>query len=275
MFREPALGPQPVENCQIRRPLVEESGIELKQRAVGGVIEHQPLVGAEDRDRGRQLVERAPVRGDDACELGPDRLGLGRVDADAGGAARARDLDDIEHAPLSRDDRRQPLSESPSLGARPQRFLARAAIQELEPARDRVIGVARFDGQRISAVGEDQAARGVASPDRRRHRREQRAHFLHLGLEPAETFRKRRLIEARAGKLPQPQHRRPRDRPALDLDMAGVEGAQDAVEGFAAAPQQVERRFHFARRLGLEPGAERQQPPYAPADPSARPRRRG
>ncbi len=39
-------------------------------------------------------------------------------------------------------------------------------------------------------------------------------------------------------------------------------GAQDAAEGFAAAPQRVERRFHFARRIGLEPGAERQEPAY-------------
>jgi len=34
------------------------------------------------------------------------------------------------------------------------------------------------------------------------------------------------------------------------------------TKGFAAAPQRVERRFRFARCLGLEPGAERQEPPY-------------
>ena len=261
LFREPALGPEPVEDRRIRRPLVEKGGIELEQRAISGVIEHQPPVGAEDRNCGCQLVERAPVRGDDVREFGPDRLGLGRVDADTGGAARARDLDDIEYAPLSRDDRRQTLGESAALGARTQRFLARAAIEQLEPARDRVIGVARFDGQRISVVGENEAALGVADPDRRRHRREQCAHFLHLGLEPAERLRKRRVVEARAGELPQPQHRGTRDRPALDLDMARVAGAPDAAEGFAAAPERIDGRFHFARGLGLQPGAERQEPP--------------
>ena len=92
LLRQPARGAQLIEHRRIGRALVEECGVELPQRAVGGVVEDQPLVGAEDRDAGRELVERAPVRVDHAG-LSSARMvsGFGRVDADAGAAAAGRE----------------------------------------------------------------------------------------------------------------------------------------------------------------------------------------
>ena len=70
LLRQLAGGAQPVEHRGIGRPLIEEAGIEVPERTVGGVVEVQPLIGAEDGDAGRQLVESAPVSVDHAFDLG-------------------------------------------------------------------------------------------------------------------------------------------------------------------------------------------------------------
>src|ERR1700688_1943747 len=104
LLRKLAVVAQPVEHRGVRRPLVEKAGFEPPQRPVGGVVEGELLVGAEDRDAGRKLVERAAMCLAQAGELAAQALDVRRVDAHAGPAARARYLEHIETAAATGDD---------------------------------------------------------------------------------------------------------------------------------------------------------------------------
>ncbi len=156
LFRQFALRAQPVEHGGIGRVLFEEGGIELEQAAIGGVVEQHPLVRPENRDRGRKLVERAPMRADDAAQLRAHRFGLGHVDADAGGALGIAHLDHVDDAPRARDHRRQSFAEDTAGGADAQRFLARRLIEEFH--LERLRGIRGLDRRRIGAVGEGELA---------------------------------------------------------------------------------------------------------------------
>ena len=106
LLRQLARRAQLVEHGRIGRRLVEEAGVEVPQRAIGGVVEGEPLIGAEDGDAGRQLIERAAMRVDQALELGAHGLDFGRVDADAGAALARRHVEHVEDAAGAGDDRR-------------------------------------------------------------------------------------------------------------------------------------------------------------------------
>ncbi len=54
--------PQAIDHGGIGRVTVQESGVDLPQRTVGGIVEGQIVVGAEDRDSGGELVEGAAMR---------------------------------------------------------------------------------------------------------------------------------------------------------------------------------------------------------------------
>ena len=103
-------GAQRVEHGGVGRRLIEEAGVELEQRAVGGVVEDELAVGVEDGDAGGELVEHAAMRLDHARELGAHGLDFGAVDRHAGAAGAARRVDHVEDAAGAGGDRRQPAA---------------------------------------------------------------------------------------------------------------------------------------------------------------------
>ena len=62
VVRELACRAQLIEHGRVGRPLIEEIGLEVPQQTIGGVVEAEALIGPEDGDAGRKLVEGAPVR---------------------------------------------------------------------------------------------------------------------------------------------------------------------------------------------------------------------
>ena len=104
LFGQPALGSQAIENHEISRPLVEESGVEIPQLAIGGIVKHQPLGAVEHGDGDRQLVERARMRLHLPAEIGAHQFEFGNIGRKAGGTGRRRNIDHIEGAAVAGDD---------------------------------------------------------------------------------------------------------------------------------------------------------------------------
>ena len=94
------------------------------------------MVGAEHGDRGRELVEGAAVGVDGARDLGAQRLDLGRVEADAGAAARDRHIDDVEDAARAGDDHRGAPHDGSAHGSAAVEIGAGRAVEKLAAGSD-------------------------------------------------------------------------------------------------------------------------------------------
>ena len=129
LLRQLASGAQPVEHGRVCRALVEKAGVEVPQRAIGGVVEGEPPIGAEDGDTGRQLVERAPMGVDHALDLGTHGLGFGGIDADPRAAAPGRIGANVEAAAAAADDGRKASGKNACRLVRAQKLLARGLVE--------------------------------------------------------------------------------------------------------------------------------------------------
>src|SRR5260370_15768473 len=98
LLGQPPRRPQTIDHGGIGRVAVEKPGIDFPQYAIGGIVERQIVIGAEYGDRGRQLVERAPMGVDRGGKVGPQRFEFGHVLTYAGAAARCRRFEDVEDA---------------------------------------------------------------------------------------------------------------------------------------------------------------------------------
>ena len=104
LLRQLARRAQRFDHRRIGRCLIEEAGIEIPQRAIGGIVESQPVIGVEHGDAGRQLIERAAVRIGHPRQRAAHGFGFGGVDADAGAAGLGAEIEHIESAPRAGDD---------------------------------------------------------------------------------------------------------------------------------------------------------------------------
>ena len=213
-------GAQLVEHGVVGRVLVEEAGVELEQRAEGGVVERELAVGGEDGDAGGEPVEHAAVGDDQPRHAGAHALRFGAVDGDAGAAAAARRVDHVEGAPLAGNDRRQPPVIALAGGAGARHFLAAGAVEQFEFARHRVGRVGRLDGAGIGGVDEDQPAAVVARPDRGGQRVEQRAHGFDIGQQRVVAGGEIDQVALDAADVAQAQHRAAADGAAFGFDRA-------------------------------------------------------
>ncbi len=141
------------------------------------------MVGAEHGDRGGELVEGAAVGLDGAGDLGAQRLDLGRVEADAGAAARHRHIDDVEDAARTGDDHGGAPREGRALGAAALEIGAGRAVEKLAAGGDGAGGVGRFHRAGIGGVDEGDPAVGIAHPCRGGQRLDDRAQGVGLGLQ--------------------------------------------------------------------------------------------
>ena len=247
---------QLLEHGAVARVLVEEAGVELEQRAEGGVVEGELAVGGEDGDAGGEPVEHAAVGDDQPRHAGAHAFRLGAVDGDAGAAAAARRIDDVERAPLAGDDRRQPAAIAFAGGAGARHFLAAGAVEQFGFARHGIGRVGRLDRARIGGVDEDQPAAVVARPDRRGQRIEQRAHGFDVGQQSVVTGGEIDQFALDAADVAQPQHRAAADGAAFGFDRPAGGGGERHDEAAAVAAQVVDRVLHALRGGRLEPGAE-------------------
>ena len=114
LLRKPARRAQLVEDRAVRGPLVQEFGRKPPQCSIRRIVERQPMIRAENGDRRRKLVQRAPMRVDGARELGAGGLDLGDVDADPR-AAMAKGFScggaSIRSVSLSKKEEKTPVME--------------------------------------------------------------------------------------------------------------------------------------------------------------------
>ena len=139
---------------------------------------------------------------------------------------------------------------------RAQKLGARASIEQLDSAIDRLRPVLGLDRARIRLVRENEFARVIARPHRRSHRFDQGAggggvfelllvttgEFGEFVLDPAD--------------LPQPQDRAAAGHLTLGFEDATGERGHRHGEGDAARAQGIDRTLHLAGGFRLEPGAE-------------------
>ena len=126
------------------------------------------MIGIEHGDPGREPIERAAVRIDHACERAAHGLRFGGVEAEPSAAGFGLKVEDVEAAPRSGDNNREPAGIAAAGGARPRNVLARRTIKQLQTPLDGFGGIARFDRLGIGGIDEGEPLRRVARPNRRR-----------------------------------------------------------------------------------------------------------
>src|SRR5271163_781449 len=153
LLRQLPLGAQSIENFTVGRALLEKSEVERPNLAIGSVEEDQAFGAVEDRNRRRQLIEHALIGADVALHLGAQRLGLGKIEREAGGSRRGRDLEHLEHLALARHDRRRPPAPDAGMRARLVGGQPHRTIEQFETFFDRLVAVLGLHGARICLVG--------------------------------------------------------------------------------------------------------------------------
>ena len=256
LFRQLAGAAQRLDDRGVGRLLVEIGGVEIPKRAIGGVVEGQPVVGAEHGDTGGELIERAAVGIDHAGERNAHGFRFGGVKPNAGAAGVGAEIEHVEGASGACDHGRQPAGIGAVGRERAQNVVARRAVEKLEAARDGVVCGLGFDGARIGGIGEGQLARGVARPDRRRQvldQGAQRSDFAQQVLVPRQKLDQ---VALDAASVFQAQHGAAADGAALHFDRMGMQGGQRQRKTFAAAAQVFDRPLHGESLAGFEPTAE-------------------
>jgi len=247
---------QGIEDRGVGRRLLQHPRIEVEQHAEGGVVEGELAIGVEDGDAGGQLVEHAAVRLRHASEFGAHGLGFGAIDGHAGGAGRCRRVDDIEDAPFPGDDCRKTFGDRLSTRAQTRDLGAGGALQQFEFAFDRVDSIVGFDGAGIGAVGENQPARRIARPDRRRQCLKHRFQGCEVARNPVMPRRDRDQFALDAAHIAQSQDGAAAQRAAFRFQRPAGLCRQGHGEAATVGAQARDRVFHALRRGGFQPGAE-------------------
>ena len=139
---------------------------------------------------------------------------------------------------------------------RAQELAARAAVEQLDPALDRLGGILALDRAGIGLVHEYELAGIVARPHRRRHGFDQRAQGCGVVDLFAMALREFGELVFDAAHLSQPQDRPSPGHLALGFDDAAGERGHGRRKAHAARAQGVDPTLHVAGGIRLEPGAE-------------------
>ncbi len=79
-------------------------------------------------------------------------LRFGGVDAQAGTAGLGAEIEHVEAAPRAGNNGRKAAGEMPGLRTGTADAVARRAVEKLEIALDRILGIARLDGADVSGI---------------------------------------------------------------------------------------------------------------------------
>ena len=142
--------------------------------------------------------------------------------------------------------------------ARPACLLADGTAQQLNAAAERFSRVLALHGADIGRVDEGESAGGVANPDRRRHRVDERAQRLGLARQPVVARTKLDEFALQSAYVAQPQHGAAANGPAVGFHGASSKRHERHGEALAVGPQRVHRVLQGLRFVRLEPIAERQ-----------------
>ena len=255
-LRQLARDPQFLQQRRIGRALIEIGGIEIPQRAIGGVVERQFVFGVEHGDAGRQRVERAAVGIDHAGERAAHRFRLGGVDAEPGAAGLGAELQHVETAPCAGDDGGQPAGIGAARAARLRDGLARGAVEQFQMPLDGVAGIARLDRARIGGIDEIEPPGPIPRPHRRRQPFDQRAQRGDLAQQCLVTGGEIQQLAFHAARVLEAQHGAAGDGAAVRFDRTAGIGRERHGERLAAAPQRFDGLLHRLRLGGIEPTAE-------------------
>jgi hypothetical protein len=113
-------------------------------------------------------IEHAPQRA-------PHGFGFGSIDAKSGTACRALDFQDIETAPRSSDDGRQPPGKCAGRRALTRNGVAGVVVEQLDLFSENRIGIGRFNRLRVGGIYESEPPGGVTNPHRQWKLLDQRA----------------------------------------------------------------------------------------------------
>ena len=192
-----------------------------------------------------------------ARELGAHQLRFGRVDADAGAAARGRHRDHVEAAALAGDHRRQP----PANRRWPPRArgTARCARRD-RTARSRARSPRRRPwprprahrpGWRTRACRHRRAPRPGPAPRRSARARPRCRRSASGGVGSSSASSYLMPLTSRSRRIARP----PMTWPSASMMRPASVGHRHG-EAHAARAQRIDRALHVAGRIGLEPGAE-------------------
>jgi hypothetical protein len=213
-------------------------------------VERETLLGVEDGDGGRQLIERADMRVHLPLQVGAHGLELGHVDGDAGAAAaRRRAFRDVEDAARACNDGGDPRLHGQAFGAPPMQLLPGGAVEQFDRARLHAFQILRIDGGHVGAVGPNQAPLRIAQPNRLLDAVEQPAQRRDFARRSPKLLTAAQEVEPLAGHVPQAQKRLTVERAAFRLDKAVRHRPQGQMKALASAAQ----RGHGAlqrRRVG-------------------------
>ncbi len=129
--------------------MIEKTGVELKQRAVGTVVESKLTIDVKNSDAGCQLVKHATMCFDHARELIAHDFDLGAVDRNARAASSTCRVNDLEDATFTSGDSRQAADIGCSGSTHAGKLYARGPVKQFKLAGNGIGRGFRFDGAGI------------------------------------------------------------------------------------------------------------------------------
>ena len=247
LLRQLARRAQDLDHRRIGRALIEEAGIEIPQRAIGGIVERQPMIGVEHGDAGRKAdracgdARRRGARARRAWFPLPWRPCRCR-------RCRSRYENRARRRSAARRRRRREAGRHRSRRCRRAcAMFSRAALSSSSKRRSMAsAGLLASTARAYAALTKVRSPRRIARPYRRRQffgERAQRAEFGRLPLVTGEELHKLALDAAGILKA---QHGAAADGAALRLDRLTRERGERHRERLAARAQGVDRMFHRA-----------------------------
>ncbi len=193
-------------------------------------------VGAEDRNRGREAVERILVGVGDLAQLCLGRGDIGDIDRNAGHRARLeRCFHQVERAAASADESKAPAFGDVCLAARRNGEVALGLLDQ-RLAQAQGLDVVDAGNREVGAIGPGELHLPVAQPDGKGQ-----------GIE--EVLERRGLLPGRDSLLVQPHRRHSAHGPAARNKALGVTVMDRKRESLAAVAELVER-LGQRRRVG-------------------------
>ncbi|MCY1217723.1 hypothetical protein D9M72_296480 [compost metagenome] len=259
LLRQLAAGAQPVKHFAIVGLALEEADVEVPQTLEGLVVELQALIAVEDRDGGRQMIERFGMALERPVEFLAHGLDAGYVDGDAGRAGRAAGIDDFEEGAVAPDDGRNLVAERCVEGGNRADLFARDGCEQLAPFGNRDRDIRSLDGVGIGLVDPGEGAIRAALPHRQIDGVEKGAEGHERSIEP--IVLKLQLSEfcAHIVESDEAYESAPARDPSLGLQDFVALRFEHQVEAARLGAQRVDRIFQFPGGLRLDPAAEGQE----------------
>ena len=238
--------------------MFKPGAVQRPELAIGAIVKHEPLGAVENRNAGRQLIERARMRFHLPAKIGAHALQLGLIDRYGDRAARRGRLHNVEHAALASHDGGRTHAPDLSTSARLSGCLAGVCLQQFSPARHGFARIRRLHGAGIGGVDPDNPALPVAHPRGAGHCVEQGAERIRLHQRACVTLAQLRQLQPVAGDIANAQHGAACNGAAIGLNVSPRNGEQRQAKAFAALAQSLDAGLELGRKIGRKPGAERQ-----------------